>query len=477
MTSRVTWWILFLSAALMALLVHGTLQRASLDASMLDLLSLPPAEGMEDGFSSTVLRMVGTPPSGSPETAARLLPWLLGARDFFFLAAGLGLLAWVGRRFPDFSRWSVLLAGAGLVAYGGWRGFHQLHWWDPAASGIPDAGGSLMDAYAEARQLAGEAPVWVNLSAARWLPLFAGPWKEEWTAPGPEEAELLSRQAGNPRTWRLADRQAGYGAILLAGPPAEFRPLLDHLLGSPDWHLHSLYPYAMVFRRGTTPENHALWPQPEDLWQRYPREGARASYLARLAHQAAAINQPGEARRLFQQALELDSERAEVQALHASFLATRGQWEAASQAARTLLDRHPRYVPGWQVLVQAELAGGRPGSAWEASQTLLRLQPRDPYSLFLAARAAHEAGASYAEVEALERLIRVSRRRGLPLGRYYVYLGQAQARQGLADHARRSFETALASEELDPEATASVELMVKELTSGDESAGESAEQE
>ena len=460
------WSILFLSAAVLAVLGQGALRQHPVDAGLLDALSLPAEDWMQEDPALAVLRWVGTPPEGNALRAAQWWPWILSVRDFLGLALILGALGALAHFFPALSRFLLVVALAALLGYGAWREVHRMTWMnggDFIMRGTPDVADSLTEAMAQARLLSGDAPVWMNLTAARWWPLLDPTAPENNSPLSPEESLERMRQAGQPTAWRLADRASKYGAVVLAGPVAEYRPLLDHLLKSPDWSLAQWYPYALVFRRGANPPGHSLHMENEVLEEKIPGAPAQAVYWARLASQAAAVGQPGEARRLFQKALGLDAQGAEVRALQASFLASRGEWAAAAAAARALVAEHPRYLPAWQVLVQADLAGGRSSAAWEAAEAMLRLQPKDPYSLFLTARAAHEAGASFAEVEFLQRLIQVSRRRGLPVGHYYIYLGQAQAKQGYMSQAMESFQTARDSGELNEEALRGVQELLDEI--------------
>ena len=79
-----------------------------------------------------------------------------------------------------------------------------------------------------------QAKTFANPSALAHLLLFA-----------PNSAASVSmadsvRLSTNPAQWREEFRRAKWNAVLLSGTLGEYRPLLDHLMGSPDWHLPPL---------------------------------------------------------------------------------------------------------------------------------------------------------------------------------------------------------------------------------------------
>jgi hypothetical protein len=296
----------------------------------------------------------------------------------------------------------------------------------------------------------GRERIWRSPAAVRWLNALAPS-----AAPRQPDAG-----AGDPSTWRALDREDPFGAVLLAGPLAEYRPLLDHLVISPDWELREVTPWTMVWSRrpADAGSSTTAWPRPNatDLLPLFPHPEDRAYYWARMGEQMAALQDFGAARRFFREALALEPTRPDARTMAASFLASRGQWPEAVAEAEAVLELHPRYAPAYQVLVQAELGALRPARAWEAARRLRDLQPEDPFSLFLHARAANTVGAFWDEADSLRRLIRISQRLGLPTAHYQIYLGQALARQGLVDHAAEAWKLALSAGELNAEQQAQV---------------------
>jgi tetratricopeptide (TPR) repeat protein len=244
--------------------------------------------------------------------------------------------------------------------------------------------------------------------------------------------------SGNPGAWRELDRKHRFGAVYFLGRPQEFRPLLDHLLNSPDWRLGWVDQHGLCFLRGAgTPWSPGEPPESEST--------VEAEKMARTALNLSAAGRNGDARRWFTAALELAPRSVPVAAMHASFLAQRGQWnEALSEAERALVFRSG-YMPALQIKVQTLLELRRPAEAWRTAEELLKVSPRDLFSLFLHARAANAVGAFYSEQNSLERLIAISARSGLPVENYRIYLGQCFARQGFGQQALDQFDLVLSS--------------------------------
>jgi hypothetical protein len=105
----------------------------------------------------------------------------------------------------------------------------------------------------------------------------------------------------------------------------------------------------------------------------------------------------------------------------------------------------------------------QPRLAGNSARQLEPLAGRDDFSWFLIARAANEANDPSLEIRALENLVSLSRARQLPTGHYLIYLGQAQARLGLADAAIASWTTALESKELSQDQTQQVLELLEQL--------------
>jgi len=466
------WLLILLAGAALIILLGLTSPRPAVDASLLEILAAPPDSELASGWQAGIIRRVAGSPADSPTAAwERLerasLTWQflpLGTDVIvflFLLASGFITAIWwrAGRKFLP---WVV----GGVVAVWLLAGIWQRPGWSfpwDAGKDVLALPTQLLEAHGRALEVEECGSLWMSPAARRWFPQMG--------VKIPEDAnpEVVA-QAGNPVLWRAAARDDNVGAVLLVGDVAEYRPLLDFLLASPGWQLSAVEPSSVVFfRRDCAPLSTGdPWPDENTINERYADEGVRAAYLARLATMMTELGLHGEARRTFRQAVELGPQRADVRSLHASFLAQRGQWAEAIAEARAVLEDSPRFIPAWQVLVQAELAAERPENAWRAARQLLRLQPRDSYAIFLHARAANAAGASYAETESLRRLIRITDSLGLSSSGYRVLLGKSLAKQGLVEQARQEFETTLQAGDLDGEQRQQVEEFISRL---DEASG------
>lgn len=466
------WVLYFLLGGLIIVALSTTNRGIPVDAPLLETLAAPEGSEWAAGPYAALIRMgAGTvePPLSADSALQRikkanLVRNLLPAVRDFVILIGTGCLAFavslVWKAFARPAPWVALFVFVAWNAHAAWK---RADWQMPLQpiAGEMEFASSLLAAHALAVKSAGNGGVWLSPAALRWLPQLGV------VADAGQLQESVA-DAGNPRQWRINGGEAGTSAALLIGSTAEYRPMLDYLLDSPAWHLKSIEPTSLVFIRsplaGASAES-AVFPGAE-LERRellFPDPSERASYLARLATMLTEIGRHGEARRLFRRALELDGQRPDVRCLHASFLARRGQWQEAVFEASELLRRNPDFVPGWKVLVQAELAAERPENAWNAAKNLLRLQPRDPHVIFLHARAANAAGASFAETESLRRLIRITSQMGLSTTNYRILLGKSLAKQALLDQARAEFEGALASGDLTPQEEEQVHEFLRKL--------------
>ncbi len=390
------------------------------------------------------------------------LPVANGVRNFFPLIAGCALLvivtgiaAGVLHRFPlkkkRICRWiQVLLVLS--VLWGAIRMEQAIRWTlrEPALS-LP------IQLVESVRKSAAKGPVLATPPAALALQYLA---PELSVDRDPEAMQTLA----NPSLWRQQDREKRYAAVLLTGPVSDFQPVLDHLLQSPDWVPAALDAHGFLFLRG--PSTSSKLPATLQIPKAVESNPAAAAmFRARTALYFAAAGNPGYSRKLFREALDLAPKNPDILAMHASFLAGRGQWKEASHAANESLKLKKNHPQALQVVVQAELAADNLAAAWNAAETLKRKMPADPFSLFLHARAANAAGAAYAEAESLERLILLTRKAGLPAANYQIYLGQALARQGFGKLAQDQWREALASGLLSEEKTEQVITLIENVES------------
>lgn len=289
------------------------------------------------------------------------------------------------------------------------------------------------------------------------------------TDPTPELTSLLQ----DPVLWRQHQQQNPARFIILSGRTEEFAPLLRHLQQSPDWTLAEVSPHGLVFCPTSSfsdlrPERsgHAIKLLDGKITRTFSPEASPKNLASAAARQAlvhAQVEQYGTARRLIETAKQLAPDQPEILAISAAFLAQRSQWPEAAAEAQAALAINPRHSAAWQVLLQSQLAMQQPRLAGNSARQLEPLAGRDDFSWFLIARAANEANDPSLEIRALENLVSLSRARQLPTGPYLIYLGQAQARLGLADAAIASWTTALESKELSQDQTQQVLELLEQL--------------
>ena len=108
------------------------------------------------------------------------------------------------------------------------------------------------------------------------------------------------RLSTNPVRWREGFRRAKWNAVLLSGTLGEYRPLLDHLMGSPDWHLASVTNYGFLFLYGSGLPARSL-----DGTFRCATDLETAVYLAQISTYYDAIRRSSDARACIERALKL----------------------------------------------------------------------------------------------------------------------------------------------------------------------------
>ena len=136
--------------------------------------------------------------------------------------------------------------------------------------------------------------------------------------------EDSARLALNPSQWREAFRRQRWPTVVLSGPIGEYRPLLDHLLISPDWHLASVTNHGYLFRHGPGLPPRAL----EETFHFGPDNGT-ALYLAQIAGYYEAIRRTGDARACLERALRLAPENTSVLSHAANFAVAQRRWQDA----------------------------------------------------------------------------------------------------------------------------------------------------
>jgi tetratricopeptide (TPR) repeat protein len=254
-----------------------------------------------------------------------------------------------------------------------------------------------------------------------------------------------ARLSTNSSQWREGFRREKWDTVLLSGPLGEYRPLLDHLMASPDWHLASVTNHGFLFRYGS-----GLPPRSLDSTFRCGSDRETAVYLAQIAGYYGAIRRTADARACIERALELAPENTSVLSHAATFAISQKRWQdAIGYSAKALASDHG-LVHAKLVQALALFETGEAPKAENLVNEVLLESPDDAYTLFLSARIRRSLNDFSGETEALKRLVSSARKSGVSPAHYQIYLGQAYARQGLAEPALRSYQAALESGQLDP---------------------------
>ncbi|MBN8709758.1 MAG: hypothetical protein BGO12_03365 [Verrucomicrobia bacterium 61-8] len=268
--------------------------------------------------------------------------------------------------------------------------------------------------------------------------------------------------ANDPAAWREQLRKSDWQTVVLTGANTDFRPLLNHLLDSPDWHLAAVTNQGYVFIRGAGATPHEFDPEKFKLGS----DRETAVYLAVLADRYEALRDTRAARDCITRALKIAGNDATVLSYAAAIEAGHKRWADALGYADRALSADPRSSYAMLLKALALLETGRPDKAEPLARQLMERAPNDTYTIFLYARVCRELRDSRTEAETLERLIAVSQRQGQPIPpTYYVFLGQAYALIGDAPQAAAAYRKALEIPGLGPELTESVRDALKTVES------------
>lgn len=268
--------------------------------------------------------------------------------------------------------------------------------------------------------------------------------------------------ANDPGAWREQLRKSDWQTVILTGPNIEFRPLLNHLLESPDWHLAAVTNQGYVFIRGAGAMPHEFDPGKFRLGS----DRETAVYLAALADRYEALRDTRNARDCITCALKLAGNDATVLSYAAAIEAGHKRWADSLAYADRALAADSRSSYAMLLKALALLETGRPDKAEPLARQLMERAPNDTYTLFLYARVCRQLHDSRTEAETLQRLIAVCQRQGLPVPpNYYVFLGQAYVLTGDAPEAAAAYRKALEIPGLGPELTESVRDALKTVKS------------
>lgn len=299
--------------------------------------------------------------------------------------------------------------------------------------------------------------VYINTTGAA-VARFAGKWgAENFIDPNP-------RTAREPALWRMLDRKHRYRAVWLAGDRSGYAPLARHLGQSPDWRLAAVDPTGVLFVRA--PRESIFATEPAQQMAREMWGGAnRSTFLAEAALSALAANYLPEAGELSQSAVRNSDRSAFAAASRARVLGSMGEIDAALKESQRSLRIDPSLLLAWQVRTECLLQAKLYDDAYAASREAIRLAPGDTGTLWLAARAAHQARAFQTEAEILESLIALTNGRGGDASFYQLYLGQAYAKLGLSRPALRALDAAARAPGLTPQQTREINEEIATLRS------------
>jgi tetratricopeptide (TPR) repeat protein len=259
--------------------------------------------------------------------------------------------------------------------------------------------------------------------------------------------QLSAALSINPPAWRKALRSSAWRAVALSGPVGEFRPLLEHLLTSPDWRLALVTNHGYLFLRESGPAAAPINPASFRLGG----DRETAIYLAQIAERYDAVRQPAAALECLNRALELAPEEVSVLSHAATFAAGRKRWQDALTYSSRALAREPDNAHAKLVRALALLETGQAQQAQNLAGEVLAQAPDDLYTLFLYARICRTLHDYAQEAATLERLTALSEKSSLSTVNYRIFLGQAYARQGLPEPALKNYRLVLESGTLNPE--------------------------
>ena len=295
--------------------------------------------------------------------------------------------------------------------------------------------------------------VFPSPSALPYLVLFAPQFAGKVP---PAESVALSK---DPGAWRSAQRKSHWDAVLLSGRADEYKPLLDHLISSPDWRLAAVDNFGYLFVAGSGPAV-AL---PNFQTFKLGSDQETAIYLAEVAGYLDGIRKTNDARMCIERALELAPQNLTVLAHAATFFAERKRWQDAISYCDRALQINPDHAHAKIVKALALVELKEPQKAYNILNEVLIQMPDDVYTLFLQARVSRSLHDYASESRLLEKLLRLPGRTDEATAYYHLYLGQAYAKQGFADPALQHYRVALDSGHLSPEQVTDVKDQIKTI--------------
>jgi tetratricopeptide (TPR) repeat protein len=336
------------------------------------------------------------------------------------------------------------------------------------ATCVPPLGGTIAGRDARISDLGLLMPVELasQVRASEQAKTFANPSAlADLLLLAPRSAGIVSmansvRLSANPEHWREGFRREKWNTVLLSGPLGEYRPLLEHLMASPDWHLASVSNHGFLFRYGFGLPAGSL-----DEAFRRPNDHDTALYLAQISGNYDAIRRTRDARACLERALALAPNDTTVLSHAATFAAAHKRWQDAIEYSQRALDKNPDSAHAKIVQALALVETGEARRAQDLVDQVLLQSPEDPYTLFLSARIRRSLNDYAREAEFLEKLVAIGQRTGGPTANYRIYLGQAYAKQSLVEPALQNYRAALDSGQLDAKQAEEVRQAIESIGS------------
>lgn len=262
------------------------------------------------------------------------------------------------------------------------------------------------------------------------------------------DERAFARAAQDPGLFRGLDHARQFDALLLAGDPTTYKPLLEHLAEERDFVLAWLDNAALVFRRpGAAPWTEA---QLTEEAGRFAGEN-RARFLSGAARRLVAIGQLGMAKRALDGAAGEGGRLPEYWTVLGLYDGQVQHWPEALEALDRALKLEPGYTPALTTKAEILFGARRLDEALAISDEVIEAHPDDPGMLLMHATISHQAHAYQREIAALQHLIELAQGQGASTTGYRIYLGQAYAESGQAMPSLVQFQEALRAGDASPE--------------------------
>jgi len=359
------------------------------------------------------------------------MPWFLG---FLVLFWGAGRLGGWARKSCSIVVWLLCL---GISATGIWGAFFP--------TTPPGKDPRLLAPLALVEMAKSDrGRVFMNPSARPYVAPFAPTLLDRSLT-----EKMAATLASSPEKWRAENRSRPFSSILISGRGFEAKPLIQHLLDSPDWYLARVDNQGLLFLPGERPDL-AGSPVP-DFGS--PRE--RAMYLAQYALNLELAGFRTLATTSMDEARSLAGKDYEVLFRASSLSASQSQWERARKQAAAAAKARPGAYEANYLLALSLLETRAYDKAFECTSGLARKYPGNPGVLMLHARAARAAHDFSEETKTLDRLLQMAKDSNAPTARIHIFLAQSWAQRGFPEQAIAHYQSAL-SEELSKEEASDV---------------------